>query len=259
MCLPRFAVLGLVAALPLAAFAAPEEQAAGYRQLEAQAFDAALKDKDTARAETLFAQAVEAATRTAGPAHPDTGRLLALHALLLEQQNRPAAAEPLYQRAITILEAPVLALPADLATALELYAAFQSTQGRTAESEQLRERARPIRARLVREMASRGEAAASAVPAQPISKAMSAPVVLFKMEPAYSDPGRLAKLQGGVLLKVEIGAGGNVRAVELLRSLGLGLDEQAVTAILRWKFKPGTVDGKPVPVKANIEVNFRLL
>jgi outer membrane biosynthesis protein TonB len=29
--------------------------------------------------------------------------------------------------------------------------------------------------------------------------------------------------------------------------------------VQKWKFKPGLKDGKPVPVSANIEVNFRLL
>ena len=37
------------------------------------------------------------------------------------------------------------------------------------------------------------------------------------------------------------------------------LAPQAIEAVQKWRFKPGLKDGKPVPVSANIEVNFRLL
>ena len=39
----------------------------------------------------------------------------------------------------------------------------------------------------------------------------------------------------------------------------MGTDEQAAEALIKWKFKPGTKDGQAVAVKANVEMNFRLL
>jgi protein TonB len=39
----------------------------------------------------------------------------------------------------------------------------------------------------------------------------------------------------------------------------MGLDQQAMAAVSQWRFKPGMKDGKPVPVYANVEVNFRLM
>jgi TonB family protein len=45
----------------------------------------------------------------------------------------------------------------------------------------------------------------------------------------------------------------------VIRPLGLGLDQKAIEAVEKWKFKPGMKDGKPVAVQATIEVNFRLL
>jgi TonB family protein len=38
----------------------------------------------------------------------------------------------------------------------------------------------------------------------------------------------------------------------------LGLDQQALDAVKRWKFRPGTLNGQPVPVIYNLTVNFRL-
>ncbi len=54
-------------------------------------------------------------------------------------------------------------------------------------------------------------------------------------------------------------AAGQVTNIRVLRSVGLGLDERAIEAVRQWKFRAGTVDGKPVSTRAVVEVNFRLL
>jgi protein TonB len=82
---------------------------------------------------------------------------------------------------------------------------------------------------------------------------------LLKVEPQYSEEARSAKYQGTVLLKVVIDVDGKAKDMEVVNGLGLGLDEQAVLAIKQWKFNPGTRDGLPVPVLAQIEVNFKLM
>ncbi|HUI53776.1 MAG TPA: energy transducer TonB [Bryobacteraceae bacterium] len=88
---------------------------------------------------------------------------------------------------------------------------------------------------------------------------VSAPVLLYKKEPEYSEEARKAKYQGTVVLYVQIDPSGKAINMKVLRSLGLGLDEKAMEAVKQWKFKPGYKDGKPVTVEATIEVNFRLL
>jgi periplasmic protein TonB len=88
---------------------------------------------------------------------------------------------------------------------------------------------------------------------------VTAPALLFKKEPEYSEEARKAKYQGTVLLYIEVDPSGKATNMKVVRSLGLGLDEKAMEAVRQWKFKPGYKDGKPVTVAATIEVNFRLL
>jgi TonB family protein len=88
---------------------------------------------------------------------------------------------------------------------------------------------------------------------------VTAPALLYKVEPEYSEEARKAKYQGTVLLYVEVDPSGRATNIKVARSLGLGLDEKAIEAVKKWKFKPGYKDGHPVTVAATIEVNFRLL
>ena len=88
---------------------------------------------------------------------------------------------------------------------------------------------------------------------------VSAPSVLFKVEPEYSEEARKAKFQGTVVLSIIVDPTGKARDIRVIRPLGLGLDEKAMEAVLKWRFKPGLKDGAAVPVQATVEVNFRLL
>ncbi len=92
-----------------------------------------------------------------------------------------------------------------------------------------------------------------------IGGGVSAPSVLSKVEPEYSEEARKAKWQGTVILALVVDDQGRPQNLKVLRSLGLGLDQKAIEAVEKWRFKPGMKDGKPVPVQATIEVNFRLL
>jgi protein TonB len=88
---------------------------------------------------------------------------------------------------------------------------------------------------------------------------VTAPVVLFKVDPEYSEEARKAKYQGTVLLYIEVDPNGHATNISVLHSLGLGLDEKAIEAVRQWKFAPGRKDGRLVTVAASVEVNFRLL
>jgi TonB family protein len=87
----------------------------------------------------------------------------------------------------------------------------------------------------------------------------SAPSLIFKVEPEYSEEARKAKLQGSVLLSLVVDGTGKPGRMQILRALGLGLEQKALEAVAQWRFRPGVKDGKPVTVQATVEVNFRLL
>ena len=88
---------------------------------------------------------------------------------------------------------------------------------------------------------------------------VSAPVLISKVEPEYSEEARKAKFSGAVLLSLVVGADGIPRQIHVVRQLGLGLDEKAIEAVMRWRFRPGMKGGRPVATQATVEVTFRLL
>ena len=88
---------------------------------------------------------------------------------------------------------------------------------------------------------------------------VSPPRLLNKVEPEYSEEARKARLSGTVVLYAVIRPDGHASALHVIRSLGLGLDENAMAAVTQWQFQPGEKEGRKVSVAATIEVNFRLL
>ncbi len=87
---------------------------------------------------------------------------------------------------------------------------------------------------------------------------VTAPTVLQRIEPQYSEEARKARYQGTVVLEAIVRRDGTVDIQRVVRSLGFGLDENAIQALKQWRFRPGMRNGIPVDVSLNIEVNFNL-
>lgn len=87
---------------------------------------------------------------------------------------------------------------------------------------------------------------------------VSAPIPIYKPEPPYSEQARKAKYQGTVVLWIVVDAAGNVTDAQVVKPLGMGLDQNAETTVKTWKFKPAMRNGGAVPVKVMVEVSFRL-
>ncbi len=85
------------------------------------------------------------------------------------------------------------------------------------------------------------------------------PKCLYCPDAQFSDEAVKAKYQGVVYLSAIVGLDGRASDVHVVKSLGLGLDENAVAAVKTWRFTPALgPDGKPAAVRVPIEVTFRL-
>jgi TonB family protein len=85
------------------------------------------------------------------------------------------------------------------------------------------------------------------------------PVSIYRPNPKYTRDARAARFSGKVVVAMIVGTDGKPRNVHILRGAGMGLDEEALNAVNKYRFEPATQDGKPVAVYVNVEVNFQIL
>ena len=86
------------------------------------------------------------------------------------------------------------------------------------------------------------------------------PQCLFCPSPQFSDEAVKVKYQGTVLLRCVVTVSGSTEDIQVVRSLGLGLDQKAIAALRTWRFKPALgPGGKPSAVVMIVEISFRLL
>ncbi len=82
--------------------------------------------------------------------------------------------------------------------------------------------------------------------------------ILDKPTPVYTREARELRLEGEVLLEVTFTAGGQVRVVRVLRGLGHGLDEAAVSAAQKIRFTPAQREKRTVDTNATLHIVFQL-
>lgn len=178
------------------------------------------------------------------------GRAMTWMAVVRQRQGQFAESESLFRGAMALQGENTV----EAATTLDLYANLLKQIERTSEAALMQTRAEDAR-----RAARTATVNTAGTGAYKVSGGVSAPLLIYKAEPAYTEEARAAKYQGTVTLYVEIGPDGLAHNIRVLHGLGLGLDEKAIDAVSVWKFKPGMKDGQPVTVAASIEVNFRLL
>ncbi len=87
---------------------------------------------------------------------------------------------------------------------------------------------------------------------------VSAPRVIYQVDPEFSEEARKAKYQGTCTLMLVVDANGRPTNIRVANSLGMGLDEKAIEAAKKWRFEPAMKDGHPVAVEIALEVDFHL-
>ncbi|MGD0542936.1 MAG: energy transducer TonB [Candidatus Acidiferrales bacterium] len=89
------------------------------------------------------------------------------------------------------------------------------------------------------------------------TKGPSNPACVFCPNAQFSPEAIKHHTQGTVFLSIVVGIDGEAHDIRILRPLPNGLTENAIEAVLSWRFKPATgPDGAPVESKTTVEIVF---
>jgi TonB family protein len=103
--------------------------------------------------------------------------------------------------------------------------------------------------------AAEGPAKAAQAPPPPDFQPIE---ILSKPAPVYTDEARRLGIQGDVALSVVFLANGSIRITSVVKSLGHGLDQEAVQVASQIRFKPAQRSGQAADFPATVRIEFRL-
>lgn len=84
------------------------------------------------------------------------------------------------------------------------------------------------------------------------------PKIIHSSDPKYTHLAAQAGIEGDCILLLIVDAEGKPQDIRVEKSLETGLDANAVAALKKFRFKPATLNGKAVPVKIAVNIQFRL-
>src|SRR5437660_594072 len=90
-----------------------------------------------------------------------------------------------------------------------------------------------------------------------VSSGVSSGLLVRKVQPVYPPLARQARIQGKVLLQAVISKDGSIENLHLINGHPM-LTQAAMGAVKQWKYKPYLLNGEPVEVETQVEVNFTL-
>jgi protein TonB len=84
------------------------------------------------------------------------------------------------------------------------------------------------------------------------------PKCIRRIEPEYPEEAKRVGLEGHVILNVTVDERGNVADVAIVQGGPLGMTEEAVEAVWKWKYEPSTLHGMPISLSFTVVVRFTL-
>jgi len=90
-----------------------------------------------------------------------------------------------------------------------------------------------------------------------VSSGVQSGLLIRKVNPTYPPLARQARIQGVVILQAQISKEGNIENLQLISGHPM-LAPAAIDAVRQWKYKPYLLNGEPVEVETQVQVNFTL-
>jgi protein TonB len=90
-----------------------------------------------------------------------------------------------------------------------------------------------------------------------VSSGVSSGLLIRKVSPNYPPLARQARIQGTVVLQAQISKDGSIQNLQLVSGHPM-LAPAAIEAVKQWKYKPYLLNGEPVEVETQVQVNFTL-
>jgi TonB family protein len=82
--------------------------------------------------------------------------------------------------------------------------------------------------------------------------------ILYKPRPVYTDEARRAHIEGDVVLEVLFTGAGTLRVLRVVRGLGYSLEQNAMDAAAKIRFRPAREDGRAVDTVAMVRISFQI-
>jgi len=90
-----------------------------------------------------------------------------------------------------------------------------------------------------------------------VSSGVSTGLLIRKVPPTYPPLARQARIQGVVILQAQISKDGTIQNLQLISGHPM-LAPAVIEAVKQWRYKPYLLNGEPVEVDTQVQVNFTL-
>jgi periplasmic protein TonB len=90
-----------------------------------------------------------------------------------------------------------------------------------------------------------------------VSAGVTSGLLVHRVAPVYPPLARQARIQGTVILQAQISKDGSIQNLQLISGHPM-LAPAAIEAVKQWKYKPYLLNGEPVEVETQVQVNFTL-